>query len=94
MSFNTVFNNLINLFVIRNIFYNMLSILLIKICFATYVCDVLDEEANVLLFTESSFWRQFLKYFSDCEKSAMLGSIFKAELAKRLSKSLHVRIAV
>ena len=72
----------------------MLSILLIKICFATYVCDVLDEEANVLFFSKYTFWSQFLKYFSDCEKSAMLCSIFKAELAKCLSQSLHVRIAI
>ena len=72
----------------------MLNVLLIKVCFATYVCDVLDEETHELFFAKFMLWSQLLKSFSNCEESAMLLSIFKAELAKCLSQRLHVRVVV
>ena len=72
----------------------MLNILLIKVCFAAYVCDIFDVETHKLFISKLIFRSQVLKKGSDCKKSAMLGSIFIAELAKCFSQSLHVRVVV
>ena len=94
MSCQTILNNQIYFLGSWQIFKNMLNVLLIKVCFATYVCDVLNEETHELFFAKFMLWSQFQKSFSYCKKSAMFLSIFKAELAKCLSQSLHVRVVV